>query len=207
MTTGQTAADLQFDPPGPGSWTIDAVHHPRPVTRYWAEMHPEPFRRGFSEFTAYYGMLLDRIEPGYVNGFAYHQPRPVSEEQIPERFQRADEVFEKKVWRDQLRDWNETVKPSSIKVHRELQSVDPDALSDAELVEYLRRCRDRHSEMIYQHMRFTGAAMICVGDLLAHVGDWTGLPPDRLPDLVGKKLARAVAEDQLLAVDDIEGLQ
>jgi pyruvate,water dikinase len=34
--------------------------------------------------------------------------------------------------------------------------------------------------MIYQHMRFTGAAMICVGDLLAHVGDWTGLPPDRL---------------------------
>lgn len=35
----------------------------------------------------------------------------------------------------------------------------------------------------------------------------TGLPPDRLPDLVGKRLARAVAEDQLLAADDVEGLQ
>jgi N,N'-diacetyllegionaminate synthase len=35
----------------------------------------------------------------------------------------------------------------------------------------------------------------------------TGLPPDRLPDLVGKRLARAVTEDQLLAADDVEGLQ
>jgi N-acetylneuraminate synthase len=35
----------------------------------------------------------------------------------------------------------------------------------------------------------------------------TGLPPDRLRDLVGKKLARAVAEDQLLTADDVEGLQ
>jgi N-acetylneuraminate synthase len=35
----------------------------------------------------------------------------------------------------------------------------------------------------------------------------TGLPPDRLPDLVGKRLARAVAEDQLLVAEDIEGLQ
>ena len=34
----------------------------------------------------------------------------------------------------------------------------------------------------------------------------TGLPPDRLPELVGKRLARAVAEDQLLVADDIEGL-
>ena len=32
----------------------------------------------------------------------------------------------------------------------------------------------------------------------------TGLPPDRLPQLVGKRLARAVAEDQLLVAEDIE---
>ena len=34
----------------------------------------------------------------------------------------------------------------------------------------------------------------------------TGLPPDRLPELIGKRLSRAVAEDQLLAAEDIEGL-
>jgi pyruvate,water dikinase len=49
-------------------------------------------------------------------------------------------------------------------------------LSDEELAAYLRRCSEHHAEMIYQHMRFTGAAMLPTGDLLAHLGDWTGLP-------------------------------
>ena len=35
----------------------------------------------------------------------------------------------------------------------------------------------------------------------------TGLPPDRLDDVIGRRLARAVAADQLLAADDIEGLR
>src|SRR5262249_33856004 len=52
------------------------------------------------------------------------------------------------------------------------------------LVAYLQRCRDHHAEMIYQHMRFTGAAMVAIGDFLAHVGDWTGLPPADLLDLM-----------------------
>ena len=82
-----------------------------------------------------------------------------------------------KLWRDQLREWDEVAKPAAIKTHRELQAVDPDGLSDADMVVYLTNCRDHHSQMIFQHMRFTGAAMICVGDLLAHLGDWTGVPP------------------------------
>ena len=78
---------------------------------------------------------------------------------------------------EQLRDWNESVKPASIKVHRELQSVYPDGLSDEGLVAYLTRCRDHHARMMSQHMRFTAAALVPTGDFLAHVGDWTGLPP------------------------------
>ena len=35
----------------------------------------------------------------------------------------------------------------------------------------------------------------------------TGLPPERLGDLLGRKLARAVSEDQLLTLDDVEGLE
>ncbi len=60
--------------------------------------------------------------------------------------------------------------PDSIATHRELQSVDPDALSDEELVAYLTRCRDHHAAMIFQHMRFTAAPSIPTGDFLAHVG-------------------------------------
>jgi pyruvate,water dikinase len=180
VTTSQTGAALQFDPPGPGSWELDPVHFPRPLTRYWTETHPEPFVRGFEEFTRFYGMLIGSMQFQYVNGFGYRSAVPVADAEVPERFQRAEEVFAQKLWRQQLREWDETFKPASIQKHRELQAVDPDELSNDGLIAYLERCRDHHAEMIYQHMRFTGAAMLPVGDLLAHVGAWTGLPASEL---------------------------
>ena len=180
MTSAQRQVDLPFEPPGPGTWEIDAVHFPRPATRYWAETQPEPFQRGVAEFSRYYGTLLGGMQMSYVNGFAYRSVTPVSEDEIPERFQRAEEVFERKLWREQLREWDEEAKPSAIETHRALQSVDPQALSDPELVAYLTKCHDHHAQMIYQHMRFTGAAMICVGDLLAHLADWTSVPPSEV---------------------------
>jgi rifampicin phosphotransferase len=170
---------LQFDPPGPGSWHLDPVHFPRPVTRYWTEMHPEPFRRGTAEFMAYYGAPLAGMAMEYVNGFAYNAMLPAPEGEIPQRFARAEEVWERKVWRDQLREWDEQAKPASIATHRELQSIDVDALPDDALAEYLTRCRAHHAQMIYQHMRFTGSAMVPVGDLLAHLGKWTDVTPSK----------------------------
>ncbi len=179
-----TATGLRIDPPGPGFWEQDSVHFPRAVTRYWAEMHPEPFRRGFRELTSNYGMLIDTIDMQYPSFFAYKTVIPVDESEIPARFQRAAEALQTKFWREQLRQWDETFKPAAIAKHRELQAVDTDALSDDELAAYLERCRDHHAEMIYQHMRFTGAAVIPTGDFLAHVGDWTGLPPSELLGLM-----------------------
>jgi phosphohistidine swiveling domain-containing protein len=180
MTASASPAELQFDAPGPGPWSLDPVHFPRPVTNYWVEMHPEPFARGFRELSAYYGLLFSGIEFQYVNGFAYSTMRPLDEQEIPGRLARAQEVIEGRLWREQLREWDEIYKPRSIATHRELQAVDPDALSDEELADYLRRCREHHAAMIFQHMRFTGAAMIAVGDFLAHAGDWTSVPPAEL---------------------------
>ncbi len=180
MTYTEPATELSFEPPGPGSWTLDPVHFPRPVTRYWAEMHPEPMRRGTREFARYYGMLLGGLDYAYINGFAYSSRTPIADEEFPERVQRAHDVFEGKLWRDQLRDWDESFKPASIKTHRELQSVDPDGLSDAELVDYLTRCRQHHIAMVYQHMRHSGAAIVSIGDLLVHAGQWTDVSPAEL---------------------------
>jgi phosphohistidine swiveling domain-containing protein len=127
-------------------------------------------------------------------------------------------VFAQKLWREQIRDWDEYRKPAAISVHRELQAIIPDALSDAELVAYLRRCRDHHSVMIAQHMRFTAGALLPTGDFLAQVGEWTGLPPSELLGLMRgsaevsaggsgelERLKRAFARDpaarELLASD------
>jgi phosphohistidine swiveling domain-containing protein len=178
--TAQADTDLRFDPPGPGSWTLDAVHFPRPATRYWQEMHPEPFMRGFSEFTRFYGMLIGTLEYRYVHGFVYSAMRPAPEGEIPERFQRAEEVLEKKLWREQLDAWDTKFKPASIKVHMAIQAVDPDELTDEDLIAHIRRCRRHHVEMIYQHMRHTGAAILPVGDLMVHVADWSEVPGGEL---------------------------
>jgi phosphohistidine swiveling domain-containing protein len=178
------ATELRFTPPGPGSWALDAVHFPRPVTRYWAEMHPAPFERGYREFNRYYGLLTETMQTAYVDGFAYGRRVPVTEDEVPGRFARAAEVFEGKLWREQLREWDEVFKPASIEAHRAIQAVDPGALSDDALVDHLVRCREHHAEMIFQHMRFTGAAMVALGDFLAHVGDWTGMSPAELLDLM-----------------------
>src|SRR5262249_28124988 len=179
-------------------WKLDPVHFPRPVTRYWTEMHPAPFRRGTTEMMSYYGALLSCLESHYVNGFAYNQMQPAPDDEIPQRFARADEVWEKKVWRDQLKEWDEVAKPASIKIDRELQGVDADGLSDDGLVEYLTRCREHHSEMIYQHMRFTASAMVPVGDLLAHLGMWTQVAPsDALAMMRGAAPVPAGASGEL----------
>jgi pyruvate,water dikinase len=129
-------------------------------------------------------MLLGSLEMGYINGFAYKTAHPVPPEEAPARIARAEELFAGKLWRDQLREWDEQAKPASIAIDRELQAVDPEALSDGELADYLRRCHAHHAEMIYQHMRFTASAVVPTGDFLAHVGDWTGLPSAQLLGLM-----------------------
>ncbi len=184
MSDADNPIGLPFDPPGPGTWDQDPVHFPRPVTRYFQETHSPAFRRGTQDFARFYGMIMDGLQNSYVNGFNYRQVVPAPEAEIPERFQRAEQVFPQKLWREQLRDWDEKHKPASIAAHRAIQSVDPDSLSDADLATYLKRCGDHHSEMIAQHMRFTAGAVIPTGDFLAHVGEWTGLPHADLLELM-----------------------
>src|SRR5690349_1000688 len=202
MTASDASSELHLEPPGPGPWKQDPVHFPRPLTRYFQEMHPPAFKRGTNDFARFYGMIIDGLQMGYVQGFGYNQVLPAPEAEIPERFERAERVFAQKLWREQLRDWDENCKPAAIATHRELQRVDPDALSDAELVAYLARCRDHHAAMIAQHMRFTSAAVLPTGDFLAHVGDWTGLPAS---DLLG--LMRGSAEVSAGGSAEIERLK
>ena len=198
MTASDASPELRFEPPGPGSWEQDPVHFPRPLTRYFQETHPPSFKRGTSDFARFYGMIIDGLQIGYVRGFAYNQVVPAPDAEMPERRQRAEQVFAKKLWREQLRDWDENRKPSAIATHRELQAIDPDTLSDTELIAYLTRCRDHHAAMIAQHMRFTAGAVLPTGDFLAHVGDWTGLPPSELLGLMrGSSVVSAGGSDEL----------
>ena len=202
MTTSNTSTRLSLDPPGPGSWEQDPVHFPRPLTRYFQDTHPPAFKKGTNDFARFYGLLIDGLQIGYVQGFGYNQVLPAPEAEIPQRFERAEQALTQKLWREQLRDWDERCKPSAISIHREIQAVDPDALSDTDLVAYLTRCRDHHAAMITQHMRFTAGAVLPTGDFLAHAGEWTGLPPSELLGLM-----RGSAEVSAGGSDEMERLK
>lgn len=178
------SAEPVLQAPADGFWELDPVHFPRPVSRYWREIHPAAFRQGTADFARAYGLLFEALEMAYVHGFAYRRVTPLAEAELPERFRRAEEVFAQKFWRQQLQEWNETVKPAAIAAHRQIQAVDPDALSDDGLAGYLQRCRDHHAAMLAQHMRYTAAAIVSIGDFLAHAGAWTGLPAAELLGLM-----------------------
>jgi pyruvate,water dikinase len=107
-------------------------------------------------------------------------------------------VFANKLWREQVKLWEEDCKPRSVAAHLEIQAIDPDQLTDDELIDYLVRCRDHHAEMIYQHMRFTATAVIPPGDLLVHALEWTGLPTVKLLGMMrGASTVSGGASDQL----------
>src|SRR5260221_1807286 len=113
MTASDTPTEVRFEPPGPGSGEQDPVHLPRPMTRYFQETHPPSFKRGTNDFARFYGLLIDGLQIGYVNGFGYNQVLPAPDTEIPQRFQRAEQVFAQKHWRAQLRDSIQNPEPSA----------------------------------------------------------------------------------------------
>jgi pyruvate,water dikinase len=219
----------KFEAPGPGAWELDQAHFTRPFTAFAQELLREPFMRGFAEGTRRYGLLLDTMEPGMVHGFAYMKARPVGapssatrpppklvfkllvwlHPQVRQRLSAAKVAFEKKLWREDLRRWDEEVKPGSIRKHQALQATNPRALDTGALAEHLVACRNHLIDMIFQHHQYTVSCVLPTGDYLAHAREWTGLGVgELLAPLRGSspvsngvaaeelvELARAIADD------------
>jgi pyruvate,water dikinase len=207
---------------------FEATHFVRPVTRFVAEIFPEQFMRAYKDGTRRYGMLLDYHEWQFVNGWSYlafrlvgplkngahHPPRDVwdqlmtSDPEISERLRTCATVFERKLWREDLHDWDQTTKPAAIRDHRALQAVDPFALSTDQLLTHLAQCRENLKRGYYLHHRFNLPAIIPACDFLAHAEDWTGRSATELLGLLQgsspislgaaeelKSLAQAVPRD------------
>ena len=182
-----------FEPPGPGTWELEATHFPRPISRFGAAPITAGFHRGFAEGTARYGLLLDHVEGTFVNGFSYNQPvmfgadlpdGPAKDAAIQARLATSIRAFEDKRWRQDLDQWDRVDKPAAIAQHRAIQDVDPAALSDEELIGHLGRCRDHVEAMMYLHHKYTATAIVSVGDFLAVAQEWTGAAPGELLQLL-----------------------
>ena len=137
MTSADPASTLTFEPPAPApgrSMRSTSRVPPRATGRRCTPRRSSAASRSSRASTA---CCSTGARSGTSTASCTARCVPVDEQEIPERFARAAETFERKLWREQLRDWDETFKPAAIKFHRELQAVDPDAVSDEVLAAHL----------------------------------------------------------------------
>jgi pyruvate,water dikinase len=192
--------DLEFEPPSPGSWELDLTHYPRPVARFLTEpaAFADPFARGFIDSLRRYGAVILYPEHRFVNGISYQCLRPAPEHELPQRFENAERTFETKLWREDVRHWDEEVKPASIRAHLALQRLDPWALSHDQLVEHLVACYAHLRRMFEQQYRVVAPALLPTGDFVAQISELSGTSPAELLVLTrGSAPVSAGAEDGL----------
>ena len=175
---------LVFTPPGPGSWKLDTLHVPRPWTKWQGEIFGPNVRLGMAECAARYGALIGRGQFVLVNGFGYSSPGVLDPAEFQARFAAAEETFATRRWRADLAWWLDEVKPATIRAQLALQAVDPAGLSDEALLAHLGACRENQARMIQQHHRFNLGATLPIGDLIAHLRQWTDQPLGGLLALV-----------------------
>jgi pyruvate,water dikinase len=155
----------------------------------------EPLAKGFGEGTRRYGLLLDTLKMAFVNDFCYMKfigvgapenaagppPRALFmlltrlHPEMRRRIAAAPDVFTKKLWRDDMRRWDEEIKPDSIVRNEKIQNTPVEKLGDAEFLAYLGEVKSNHAEMIYRHHIFTIPCCIPVGHFISQVQNWTGL--------------------------------
>jgi len=183
-----------FEPPGEGPWELENTHFSRPVTAFAQAGFAEGFLKGFVEGTSRFGLLLDHLEPGYSRSFMYVQPvafaapkgamgpppKPVLQlltrlhPAMRRRIARSAEAIERKLWREDLKRWDEVDKPAAIAKHRAIQAVDVENLSDEDLAQHLLVCAKHAADSAYLHHKYTIPASLPVGDFLAGAIAWTG---------------------------------
>jgi pyruvate,water dikinase len=169
--------------PGPGTWTVDKAHVTRPASRAHQELVLPTFEAAFGRMFSRYGIPSGGYRQVVLGGFVFSQLAPVEPDDFGSRAAAAEEALATRLWRLDLERWDGEVKPASVLRLRELVGVDPDALPDGALADHVRTCADHLVAMIAQHHEFNGAAMIPLGDFLAHAMAWTDLPMSVLGEL------------------------
>jgi len=186
-------AERVYQAPGPGTWELDATHFSKPTTLFTSSVAADSLVRGFKEGTERYGLLLSYLKPVFIHGFCFMKavpafvpedappgPPPEGFFERPEltaRFENGPRAIENRLWRDDMKRWDDEIKPDSIRRNQDLQSVQPDSLDTDALIEHLTECHENVGEMFYRHHIFTIPSLFPIGLYLEKVCRWSGISP------------------------------
>jgi pyruvate,water dikinase len=178
--------DLQFEPPGPGTWILDGLHSPTPMTRFRAEYQTPLSMQILSQTILNYGGFIS-LSSVVINGFIYGRVTPIgrapgeigapsiNDPEVQQQIARAFEVHRTDFGNEQRRRWFEEIKPDSIETNLNLASVSVEQLDDDELLAHMSRSRDNLIEMTRRHFAFGNTSELPAAMLMADVADWTDL--------------------------------
>jgi pyruvate,water dikinase len=178
--------------PGPGTWELDSSHAgpaPGPIQR---GIYEHALDRGFADGFDMFGAPLKGMVMRWVNGKFYRRlvpliggdkdlpapPAPVLwlATRVHPAFRRAERKakssFANKIWRDEIRRWEDEWKPALVKRNLELTDVDVAALDDAALAEHLVEVHDHVLESGVLHFRLHVSDMGPLGNLMLSLEDW-----------------------------------
>lgn len=208
--------ELAFEPPGPGSWELDAEHYPRPASRYKQELLELAMDKSLTAGASRYGVLVDRTT-AIVNGYPYATQKPVEGATDPEarapseeaneteyhrRVAAAAEAFETKRWREELERWDSDWKPEVRATQRALRQVSPEDLGDEQLIDHIEDCRQAFLDLAELNFRIFFAYLIPLGDFLAFARDQTDRSAAELVALMD-----GATPDSTGALDELQELK
>jgi phosphohistidine swiveling domain-containing protein len=216
MSTGTTMTETVFNPPGPGSWTLDAAHCERP--RSWTALGlftrqaTEGLRAGFAE----YGVLLDTIEFKSVGPFPYGAARPLGAppgaRRTPPRWllrllmvvhpamrgrvHRAEEVIRTRSWRAGLQEfWREAAVTESNLTAFAAEPIATFAISA--LADHVERLGAFLGRSLFEHFRRVPLSVIPVGDFIAYATE-AGVSPEEAVGILRGHSPASVAAGRAL---------
>lgn len=190
--------------PGAGPWEIDLTHFPRPPTPICRDLYVRVFPVGLAVGMAEMGLLLETLQlRSSDQGFIYTQPKLVAapagappppgfvlwllsrlHPALRARNRRVGEVMAARTWRREAEVFSAEVRPELNRRHRALLAEDPAAMDDRALLGHLDRCHEAFERAVWIHGRYTAATQLPIGDLIAHVRDWSGIPASEVMRLV-----------------------
>lgn len=210
-----------YPAPGPGSWALEGAHWTKPVSAYFADVFSHAMPVGFAACAEHYGMPIAGLDIAYVGHFMYVQIRPLGapvaakgpppkwlfklllrlHPALRRRVRRSGEVFEQRLWRQEIDDWHRRIKPGLIERHLALQRVELERLDNPDLLDYLTACRDQAHAALVIHHRLFACTALPLGEFLFETQAWTGLPSaDILSILRGASPATAGASAEANAL-------
>lgn len=187
---------IEWKAPAGGLWELETTHVRGGQPQVFQERAPAAFRDPFMVTAARYGLPISCIEVRFVNDHCYARVRPVGapepkpgkpsrtppgfvlwalarlHPELRRRAKAARRALEERVWREDLRRWDQGGRAEMIAAARTLQDEPIDQLDDDALVDHLGRALDHLELGMGTHFQLTPIHDLPLGRLLLSCRSW-----------------------------------